>query len=135
MITDAKTENETSVTTLVSGIISDAQELLKQQVELFKEEVREDLRKTREAGTVLGLGLGVGLVGAILLGLMLVQLLAWADPAITLWGCYAICGGAIFAIGIGLCCAGVAKFNAINPMPKNSAQALKENVQWITNPK
>jgi hypothetical protein len=135
MITDVKSENDASVTTLVSGIISDAQDLLKQQVELFKGEVREDLRKTREAGTVLGLGLVVCLVGAILLGLMLVHLLAWADPAITMWGCYAICGGAILAIGIGLCFAGVAKFNSFNPLPDKSAQALKENVQWITKPK
>jgi H+/Cl- antiporter ClcA len=135
MATGVKSENDASVTSLVSGIINDAQELLKQQFQLFKQEVREDLRKSREAALVLGLGIALGLIGAILLALMLAHLLAWAAPQMPLWVCYGICGGVIFAIGLGLYVAGLAKFDSLNPLPKESARTLKENVQWITNPK
>ena len=38
-----------SVTGLVSGILADAQELLKQQIALAKAEIRSDLQKTKQA--------------------------------------------------------------------------------------
>jgi len=134
MATDVKPENDPSVTTLVSGIIGDAQDLLKQQFDLLKHEVREDIGKTKDAILVLGLGVGFGLVGAVLLGLMLAHLLAWTEPALPL-ACYGICGGAILVLGIVLGCVGWAKFNTFNPLEDGTAQTLKENVRWITNPK
>jgi len=135
MAIDVKHESDPTVTTLVSGIISDAQDLLKQQFELLKHEVHEDLAKTRDAAMVLGLGSIIGLVGGVLLALMLVHLLNWAVPTLPLWACYGICGAVIFAIGGGLVWAGLAKFNSFNPLPDETAQTLKENVQWIANPK
>ena len=50
MATDLKSTQEPSVTALVTGIISDAEELFKQQFELFKHEVRDDFRKTIAEG-------------------------------------------------------------------------------------
>jgi len=135
MSTEVKTDHDPSVTTLVSGIISDAQDLLKQQFELLKHEVKEDIRKTRDAGMILGLGIGVGFVGATLLAFMLAHLLAWAEPAMPLWACYGICGAILFAVGAGICYAGAMKLKTINPLPNESAQILKENVQWMSNPK
>src|SRR5205823_5362321 len=67
-----------SVTPLVAGIIDDLQELIKQNLTLFKVEVREDLKKTKEAAAALGVGIGLAVVGALHLTLMLVFLLWWA---------------------------------------------------------
>jgi hypothetical protein len=136
MTVDFKNEHqEASVTSLVSGIIKDAQDLLKQQFELLKHEVREDIRKTRDASLVMGIGIGCGLVGAILLGLMLAHLLAWAVPTLPLWVCYGICGVVVAGIG-GLCWyLGIQQLETVNPLPKETTQTLKENIQWITNPK
>jgi len=73
-----------SVTPLVAGIIDDLQELIKQNLTLFKVEVREDLKKTKEAAAALGMGVGLAVVGALHLTLMLVFLLWWAaTPANT----------------------------------------------------
>jgi len=135
MASDVHTGTEASVTGLVTGIINDAQELFKQQVQLLKHEVKEDIRKTRDAGMILGLGIGVGFVGATLLAFMLAHLLAWAEPAMPLWACYGICGAILFAVGAGICYAGAMKLKTINPLPNESAQILKENVQWMSNPK
>jgi len=115
----------------MSGIISDAQDLVKQQVGLLKHEVRTDLRKTMEAGQLLGAGLCVSAVGILLLGMMLCYLLQWAVPALPLWACYGLCGLALSAVGVCLFVAAKVKFDSFTVMPNESVQALKENVQWI----
>jgi Putative Actinobacterial Holin-X, holin superfamily III len=135
MSPDLKTPQDASMTALVSGIIHDAQELVHQQFELFKHEVRNDLRKTKEAGLALGAGACLGLVGALLLAEMLVKLLYWAVPAVPEWGWYGICGFAICAVAGCLVYTSKLKLDAIHPLNDDSAQALKENVQWITNRK
>jgi len=48
---DTNDRADASVTKLVTGILNDAQELIKQQFALFKSEVRADLARTREAAT------------------------------------------------------------------------------------
>jgi hypothetical protein len=135
MATDLHQDQNPSVTTLVSGIVEDAQELLKHQFELLKAEVKDDMRKVRDAGEIIGLGAGLGLLGGILLTLTLVYLLNWAVPSIPLWGCFGIIG-ALFIIG-GLACylSGKHMLDHVNPLPEKTAEALKENVQWITQPK
>jgi type VI protein secretion system component VasK len=135
MATDLKSAQEPSVTALVTGIISDAEELFKQQFELLKHEVREDLRKTREAAVVLGLSAGLVLVGAILFVLMLVYLTQWLAPSWPLWVCYGIWAGVMLIAGGILFWTGKMKLDSFTPPGERSAQALKENVQWLTNPK
>jgi len=135
MATDVKPAPDTSVTELVSGILHDAQDLIKQQFDLLRVEVLEDLRKTRDAGILMGLGVGVALLGGLLLTLMLVYLLQWAFPEMPLWASFGIWGVIACVAGFGLFYAGKQKFASFSPLPDQSAQALKENVQWITNPK
>jgi hypothetical protein len=124
-----------SATQLVGGIITDAQELVKQQLALLRHEVKEDFRKAKEAGSFLVWGAGSALVASILLCLMLVHLLSWAVPELPLWVCYGIVGAPIAALGGALFFAGAHKVRSFNPLHDQSAQALKENYQWITNPK
>jgi hypothetical protein len=119
----------------VAGIVSDAQELLKQEVELFKSEVREDVRKTRDAAIRLGAGAGVTAVGALFVCVMLVLLLHWTVPAIYLWAWFGIVGFGLVACGAALLYLGRSKLTSFNPLPEQSVEALRENVRCITNPK
>jgi hypothetical protein len=135
MSTDLKTPPDASVTTLVSGIINDAQALVKQQFELLQHEVRTDLRKTKEAGVLLVAGAGLALPGVIVLALMLSQLLQWAVPSLPMWACYGISGFPFLIAGAGLLYAGKVKFESFTTMPTESIEALKENMQWIANRK
>jgi hypothetical protein len=128
--------DQSSVTGLVTGIINDAQELFKQQVALLKAEVREDLRKTREATLALGVGAGVAAVGGVMLCWALAYLLHWAtDGRLSEWAAVAIVGGVLTLVGGVLLYLGKKKFDSFNPLPDETAQALKENVEWITKPK
>jgi len=120
---------------LVRGIVDDAQHLMKQQLALFQAEVKEDLRKTKEAVMSMAAGVALAAVGGILLCVMLVHLLHWAFPdTLPLWSCYLIVGGVLAALGGGLAYAGVRRMASFNPLPDESVQALKENIQWIAKP-
>jgi uncharacterized membrane protein YqjE len=128
-----------SVAPLVTGIVDDLQELIKQNLTLFKVEVREDFKKTKEAAAALSVGVGLAVVGALHLTFMLVYLLWWAfDPArsasgLPLWVCFAIVGGVFLGVGAALTFRGKKKLDSFNPLPDQTADALKENVQWIKN--
>ena len=102
MPTDLQTSSEPTLTATVSGIVNDFQELVKQQMALFKAEVAADLHKTREGGTFLACGAGTIFVGGALLCFAVVYLLAWAAPTLPLWACYLIVGGTATAVGVGL---------------------------------
>jgi hypothetical protein len=126
-------DNGPSLTQLVTGLIDDAEKLFKQQVELARVEIRNDIRKTKEAAQYMGVGAGITGLGGLVLALALVYLLAWLAPGLALWACYAVVGGALLLIGGGLIFAGRRVIQSINPLPEQSAEALEENVQWLTN--
>ena len=132
---DLQTEPDVTVTHLVSGIITDAQKLIEQQLALLRHEVKDDLRKTKEVGRLLFCGSMIGLVGGVLLAFMLVELLSWAVPGLPLWVSYGMVGTPILAVGGVLFFAGMQKLESFNPLPDQSVQALKETMQWKTNPK
>jgi len=135
MATDLRSKPEASVTSLVTGILSDTQELFKQQFELLKHEVRDDFRKTKEGGLTVAAAGGLGLVGAILLVQMLVYLTQWLVPELALWVCFGIWGALMSITAAVLFFIGKTTLDTIDPVPEKTAQALKENVQWLTNPK
>jgi Na+/proline symporter len=146
MATEVQNRSEQSMTSLVSGIVGDVQDLIKQQLALTRKEIEADLRKTRDAATLLAVGIGLALFGCFALCLMLAHLLhylttpaalrATAEPAaIPLWGCYCIVTAVLLGVGGALAFAGKKKFDSFNPLPDESAQALKENIEWIANKK
>ncbi|HLJ93864.1 MAG TPA: phage holin family protein [Gemmataceae bacterium] len=135
MANDLHTSHEPSMTGLVTGIINDAQELLKQQFALFKQEIKDDVRKTKEAAVSFGVGLGLLAVGGLLWCWMLVHLLYWAVPSLPLWAWFGIVGLVLVAGGGVFLFLGKKRLESFHPLPEQSVGALKENVQWIMNPK
>ena len=134
MANDLQTGNEPSVTSLVTGIINDAQELFKQQLAFFRKEVEGDMRKSRDAAIPMAAGLGLALVGVVFLCFMLAHLLHWATE-MPLWAAYGILGVVLAIAGGALFFVGKQQFESFNPLPDETAQAVKENVQWIVNKK
>ena len=133
MASDMHTEERSSVTSLVSGIVSDAQDLIRQQLALFRAEIKDDFRKTVAIVMVIASGGFLVAVGGTLLCFMLVHLLASLAPALPLWGCFGIVGACVALVGGIVAYAAISRFKTFNPLPDESVQALKENVQWIKN--
>jgi len=125
---------ERSLTSLVSGIFDDLQELTRQQFALFKAEVKSDLRKTAQVAVSWAAAFAGIAVGALLLVLTVVHLLAYYT-SIPLWGCYGLVGVVVLAAGAALFYAGKKKLESFSLLPDESLEALKENVQCLTNPR
>ncbi len=142
MSNEARSTAEPSTTGLLGGIISDFGDLIKQEIRFAKAEIKSDLNKTREAATTLGIGVGLASLSGLLLAWMLVHLLHWItsppelDPAkLPVWACFGIVGLAFGVLGGVLVMTSIRKFQSFNPLPDQTAQTLKENVQWIANSK
>jgi hypothetical protein len=139
---DPQSTAEHSTTSLLGGIISDFGDLIKQEIRFAKAEFKSDLGKTREAATTLGIGVGVASLAGLLLVWMLVHLLHWLTSPVALdtaklplWACFGIVGLVFGVIGGVLIASGIRKFQSNNPLPDQTAQSIKENVQWIANSK
>lgn len=133
---------EQSATSLVSGIIDDLQDLVKQQVQLTRKEVTQEVHNAGSAIVFFATGAAVLFFGAFFVGFMLVHLLHWvsspsgSDPAtIPLWACHAIIGVPLAIVGLVLTGKGYAKLQSINPLHNPATEALKDNVKWATNSK
>src|SRR5262249_28482016 len=131
MLTDVQPGSNGSVTQLMNGIAADAGELLKQQVELLRVELKANLRKARKAEELKIIGAAFAMIGSAFLCLMLVHLLSLAAPQLPLWACYGIVGGVVIAVGSVLVLVGIHQFKSIHPLPDQSLEALMENAQWI----
>jgi hypothetical protein len=144
MVNEVHTSSEASTTSLLRGIINDTGDLIRQELRFAQAEFKADLRKSKEAATVLALGVGTAGLGALLLAVMLVFLLHWLtvptgvqiDPArVPLWGCFGIVSAVFLATGAALVWMGYRKFESFNPLPDETAKTVKENVEWIMNSK
>jgi hypothetical protein len=142
MATEVRNCTEPSMTTLVSGIVSDMQDLVKQQLLLTRREIEEDLRKTTEAASLFAWGTGFVLLGAITLCLMLSNLIHWLasppgmDPAaFPLWACHGVVGAVLLVLGGVLMGVGRQRLKTVHPLENPATEALQENVQWLTTPK
>jgi len=135
MSTPTQTPNgEATITALVSGIVNDGQELLNQQLTLFKTELRQEIAKARDAALSLTAGLGITIVGGVLLCFMLAHLIAWGFE-IPLWVGFGCVGGGLFIAGLLVYAAGRNKLESVHPVPEQTVQVIKENVQWLKTPK
>ncbi|HTU91081.1 MAG TPA: phage holin family protein [Gemmataceae bacterium] len=120
---------QASTTTLVSGILSDVQQLLAQQTRLLRLEIREDLQRARTGAIVLGSGLGITAIGGLLLCVMLPLLLSaltgWPE-----WVSFGIFGVLFLFIGGGATFAAMKKFQDAASLPE-STTTLKENMACL----
>ncbi len=129
---DVQSPPDQNLSALLAGIVNDVQDLFRQQVALVRTEVREDLRKTKEAAIPMAIGLWLAVIGSFMLCITLALVLALVLPY---WASFAIVGVVVSLVGGGLVYAGVKKFQSFNPLPDESAEALKENLEWIAKPK
>jgi hypothetical protein len=116
---------------LVGGVISDLQLLIKQELALARREMVDEARKTKDAALSLGIGIGIAALSGLLLTLMVVHLLNWAVPSLPLWGCYGIVAVVLAAAGAVLWLHGKSKAHEIQLVPPQTAETMKENLQWI----
>jgi len=142
MATQVPTSSEPGISTLLREIVNDIGDLVKQQIQFARAEIKADLQKSKEAVAFLALGAGSAFVGVLFFGLSLVHLLHWltappgADPSgLPLWGCHGIIAALFLVIGACLLLTGRKMLTPSNVLPVQTVEVAKENVEWITNSK
>jgi hypothetical protein len=122
--------SDTTVSDLISGLVNDAQQLVHREIDLAKREVAIEVDKVKQGAIALGIGAGLAVIGALLLGHMFVYLVQTLT-GLSLWVSYLIVG-AIFAIGGGLLLMqGIKRMKDVDPVPRETIESVKEDVQWI----
>jgi hypothetical protein len=122
--------SDASVSELISGLVNDAQQLVHREIDLAKHEVAIEVNKVKQGAVALGIGAGLAVIGALLLGHMLVYLVQ-SLTGLSIWVSYLIVGG-LFAIGGGLLLMqGLKRMKDVDPMPRETIESVKEDIQWI----
>ena len=126
---DTRTD-DASVADLIGGLVSDAQLLVRREIDLARREVTIEIDKVKQGAVALGIGAGVVLIGALLLAHMLVYLVQNLT-GLSLWVSYLIVG-AIFAIAGGLLLMqGIKRMQDVDPVPRETIESVRKDVQWI----
>jgi hypothetical protein len=132
LTTPATGDSTPSVATLVGGILSDLQTLIRQELQLARREVQQEVEKAKYGIAMLAAGVALLAPAAISLLFMLDYLLK-EYTTIPMWGCFGIVGGAFLLLGGLLIAAGFAKVRHVHLVPPQTAETMRENVQWIKN--
>jgi len=136
MAENVQSETTPSMASLVTGIIGDAERLVKQEVTLARRELQAEFEKLKTAIMSMALGGGVALLGGLLLSFFLVYFLnALTYDRLPLWACFGIVGGLLAVTGGILLFIGATKVSEIQLVPPQTAETMKENVEWLQNQK
>lgn len=126
------TDSSPSMSSLVGGIVQDAQQLIRQEVTLARQELQQELDKAKTAAVSFGAAVGVGALSAVLLSFMLVYLLS--DTAgLPWWASFAIVGGVLAVVGGILMAVAKNQASEVHLMPRQTVETMRENVQWLKN--
>ncbi len=120
-----------SISSLVSGILRDASDLISKEILAARLEMRDELAKVKSTAMLMGIGAVCLLLGSIPLLFAIVYALAeYTD--LLMWACYAIVGGVMLLIGITVLLVGKKRAAATSLVPSNSIENVKEDARWIT---
>jgi len=123
-------EREASISTLLSGIVGDAQTLVRQEIALARQEIHEEIDEAKRAAVKFGIAGAVLAIGGLLLVLTLAQgladLLDWP-----VWAGYGIVGVVLAIAGYVLLSSAQKQIKQVRPVPEKTVETMKENVEWI----
>ena len=131
MAMHADTHEQSSVASIVGGIMEDGRRLFVDQLNLFKVEIKHDLQQTGRALIPLILGVVVLIPASFLLAMGVAHGLTALFPQLPLWAAYVIVGCLVAAVGIGLALWGKSILANLRPVD-TALKGLQENVQWKT---
>ena len=122
--------DEPNLGTLVAAVARDTERLRALHLELLRSALRGELRAAGRAVASMGAGAGLVATGGALGALMVVHGLHRATR-IPLWKCYGIVGAGLATAGAGLLTAGARRAAAVRLVPRQTIEALREDLAWI----
>ncbi len=124
-------DERTSIPALIRGLLDDARDLIREELQLARAEIREEISQAQSAVIAFAASAAIGLIGATLLcvaiGNAIAYFLRW--PA---WAGYGIVAILVLALSWGVVLYGRARLKAIRAMPETT-DTIKENLAWMQN--
>ena len=118
---------EKSLGQLFSELTSDLSTLMRKEVELAKVETKEEVSRAGKAGGMLGGGAFAGWFALLFLSFALAWLLDEFMPRALAF----LVVGLVYTIAAAvLVLRGRARLQSVNPVPHQTVETLKEDVQW-----
>ena len=112
---------------LFGRVTSDLSALVRQEMQLAKVEIRQEVRTAGKAGGLLGGGAFAGYVALLFISVAIALLLGLVMPN---WLAFLIVG-ALYGIGAAvLLSKGRKEMANVDPVPHQTVETLKEDVQW-----
>ena len=130
MISQLDTEPEHGLTEMVTGVVDDAQEVIKQQFNLLRVELTHKARDAALAAIPMIVSVCVLFIAIICLAFALAH--GIASQGMPLWGGFAIVGGILLIAAAGLVWWAKMLFKPIDSSVPETVEGLKENIQWKT---
>lgn len=128
-MSDEPLRAERSLPELLSELTGDMTRLFRDEVELAKEELKQEGRKAGQAGAAFG---GAAVIG-LLAGVALVLFLGFAlDSFLPTWLAFLIVTIVLGAVAAVLGMQGRTKVQEIDPAPEQTIETLKEDAQWLS---
>ena len=118
---------EKSLGQLFSELTSDLSTLMRKEVELAKVETKEEVARAGKAGGMLGGGAFAGWFALLFLSFALAWLLdEWMHTALA----FLLVGLVYAVVAAVLVVQGRNRLQSVNPVPQQTVETLKEDVQW-----
>jgi uncharacterized membrane protein YqjE len=119
---------EPSLGELLGGLVGNMQDLIRGEVSLAKQELKEE---AKQAGVGAGMLAGAGvmaLVGLIFVGLTATYALTLVLPG---WAAALIVAALFLIVGFVLYSLGRQRLQRVDPVPRQTIESLKEDTEWI----
>jgi uncharacterized membrane protein YqjE len=124
---DLEVDHEPTLGELISRTTSDLSQLLRDEVELAKVEIKEEVKTAGRAGALLG---AAGLLGYLALGLLCFAA-AWALSEVVPEGVAFLIVAAVVGVFAGIAyLMGRKQIEAFEPVPTQTVETIQEDVQW-----
>ena len=112
---------------LVAEMTAEVSALMRQEVQLAKVEIKEEVGRAGKAGGMLGAGAGAGYFALLFASLALAWLLDQAMPTALAFFIVAALYGIAAAV---LITRGREQIKHVDPVPRQTVETLKEDVEW-----
>ncbi len=119
---------ERSLGELIGDLGQDVSSLVRQEIELGREEISAEVSKATKAGAAFGAAAVIALLAAIALVLAAGWALAEVMPTGLAFFIVAVVLGIVAAV---LAMRGREQVRAIDPKPEQTIETLKEDAQWL----
>ena len=127
----AEYDQHTSIPALIKGLLDDARDLIREELQLARAEIREEISALQTVAIAFVIAAVVGVLGAMLLSIAfggaLAYFLRWPP-----WAGYGAVAVLFLAAGWGLCLYARGRLRAIRAIP-NTTETIKENLAWMQN--